>query len=203
MGPMDNVNIGKGAVLRKVDEAWKQLTVADCTQLLEELKDDCVPHVDVLVKHGVYNEKEARHVKRHWYADDEHSYWPNVPHKEQILRAGYVRAVELVKQSIADGQPSLPIVSYWICSGNHFQSIVCKSDHQITVILLTPYVSHYLGQYLPPNVIPEDMWLVANEAEIDQARAPALDNWFERGDDCGPKVPTQWDGVYTTQIFGN
>lgn len=203
MGPMDNVNIGKGAVLRKLDAAWKHLTAADCVQLLTELKDKSVQHVDVLVRQGIFTADEADHVRKHWYGRDENSYWPNVRHKEEILRVGYIHAVELVQQGISDGQQSLPIVSYWICAGHHYQAIVCRSAQQITVILLTPYVSHYQGQYLPPNRIPEDMWLVGNENDIDQARAPALDNWFGRGDLCGPKVATQWDHVFMTQIFGN
>ena len=204
MGPMDNVNIGKGAVLRKLDTGWSNLTVGDCTRLLDELRDRSIDHVDVLVRHNIYTQGEADHVKEHWYGEDENGYWPNITKKQEILRAGYIRAVEEVIEHLKNkpDQP-MPIVSYWICSGSHFQSLVCKSDQQITVILLTPSVSHYLGQYLPPNRIPEDMWLVGQEREIDQARAPALDNWFDRGDHCGPKESSDFDGIFWTQIYGN
>jgi hypothetical protein len=108
------------------------------------------------------NEEEERHAREDALGA---GWWPEHPAKEEILRAAYIRAIEI---SIASGSPK-PISTLWVRGLNRFEAAVVEYKERIIVHWLTPD---------PPVALPppfdevnarmeEGIWAVGLEERVD------------------------------------
>ena len=109
---------------------------------------------------------------------------PKSDEKRAILLSAYIQALRVALYVNPDAPPhqrtrrakALPIVSYWISGGPHYEMYVAlsKSGNEVHVLIMTPTPHH------PPPPRPqgrdEDIWAIASDAriqELHQAIPPA------------------------------
>jgi hypothetical protein len=121
-------HITKGSIHQKVDAAANDLSKrAAFLAALEDWEQD---YVDILVEHAGLTESEARHLRDKWYGP--HGWLPQDPPIEEEIRKGLIRAIQKASDE------NLPIDSWWIAVGNHFEVFEVVSKQQVTRIILTP-----------------------------------------------------------------
>ncbi|HZR83416.1 MAG TPA: hypothetical protein VFD92_20140 [Candidatus Binatia bacterium] len=151
--------ITKGRIITNADLNLRHPTHA----LYEGLR--AIPRMSdraALPEFGVLRESDKPHVDDEFFGK---KWWPEIQHKEDIVREGYLKAMKL---SLAHAIQK-PIVSYWITGLPKFEVMVAESDHQITVFLLTPLPPE---PQLPPaeKTYDENLWLIAAEERIAELR---------------------------------
>ena len=118
---------------------------------------------DLGIKHGVIDKSAKTHVEEDAFGGFKilKAWWPGFAKKEEIVREGYALAYE----KAGEGKKMLPIITYWVTGGNHFEIAVARSDHQVTVFLATPPPP-------PPTKdrkeVDEDIWFVATTDRIEE-----------------------------------
>ncbi len=218
-GIMSSRNISKSPTLRTADDLYKSAVVR--VTVLERLVrgDD---YGTVIVDEKFMTQPHLDRVISQWFLEAPPGYWPHHELKAGIVAGGHRKALELSlnlpsvgpstpeqveakKNEIGDNASyGKPIVSYWLCAGSHFQSVVAESDQQITLLLLTPS--------FPNNVLPdkpvtkhENIWLVSNARDA-QKLIQAASFKGEGNEDLGHTVPKSEDevitGVCVTPIYG-
>lgn len=189
-------NISKGQMMRSLDEffsAPRDPSFFD--EAIAKLNNRKIDLVDIWEEYGLADKEQLKHLSKHWLGDGPMSYWPTHYKKEQIIRAGFVRALEQAKEH------NLPIDNQWICAGHHFQVAVTYTPRQIQILYLTPHAKILRNE--PASDVLENTWIVANEIDIDNIRRPALEHWFGHDDPVPVKGKTAWKGIYETQIYGD
>jgi hypothetical protein len=82
------------------------------------------------------DEQRKAHIGAHWIGGDR---------EQRILAQALVRAGELALQ---DG---VPIDAYWVFAGDQFEAAVCRSQQQVTVLVVTPYPNVPTEGEAPPD----------------------------------------------------
>ena len=116
---------------------------------------------EALVRAGVLDStadaKTILHLKVHWFGSDWRAWWPEKDARDEVLRLGFV-------QLLSPASGTLPVRIVWVCSGEYFQTILLKSNEQLTMIVLTPPIPN--GVKLPAaNQYEADITMVASLAE--------------------------------------
>ena len=149
--------ITKGRILTNADKNLRHPTHGLYEGLRSALKmSDNAKVTDVIV------ESDRSHVEDEFFGK---KWWPEIPHKEDIVREGYLKAMKLSLAHVTQKS----VVTYWIAGVPKFEVMVAESDHQITLFLLTPKPPE--GQ-LPAaeHSYPENLWVVATEDRIAEIR---------------------------------
>ena len=114
------------------------------------------------------------HVRNEFFGGDPNKdFFPNVPahSAEEIVRGGYIRALELAL-ALGPPAPPKPIVGYWIIAnhkdaeGDVFEVFVAETTREVHVLMLTPKPS---ADFKPPganHARTEKMWVVSTEKRI-------------------------------------
>lgn len=156
-------SVSKGRIFRLLDHYLRPGSLPNArTALLNRLNkgDDintilgALPAPPVAIGYNALDARELSHIDNHWFgsANKTRTYWPEQPEKDTIVREAYKKALLL---SLGAGNViTVPIVSYWLCAGNHFEVVVCNDEapgaaapNQITVLIMTPSVAYrYLGR---------------------------------------------------------
>jgi uncharacterized membrane protein len=126
--------IVKPPVLERLDELSKNLLLVE--PLLKSLKMEMQRSlVDIGVQHKCLDagSEEARCLRQRWF-DHEQGWWKELPPAEPVVRRGLVRALELITEH------KLPLDCYWILGADQIKVTVSKSEHQVTVVFLSPTV---------------------------------------------------------------
>jgi uncharacterized membrane protein len=124
--------IVKPPLLKRIDELSKNLLLVD--PLLKALKTETQRSlVDIGVQHKCIDaaSDEASCLRQRWF-DHEHGWWKDLPPAEAVLRRGLIRALELITEH------KLPLDCYWVLGADQIKVTVSKSDHQITLLILSP-----------------------------------------------------------------
>lgn len=177
MGVMPE-RIGKGPVLRKLDERYK--LQGNREQALENLltvypNDDVA---DIGEKVAVLGPDEKTHLKEDWFGRNPHKKpWWGAQHVDHILKKGLIKALQ---EADPKENPNVhkPIKTLWICSGDGetgpFEVYVHSTEVQVTLIIFSPELPG--GSYKDkPHFKPEkDIWvakrihnIAAKEGELD------------------------------------
>lgn len=161
MGTMCS-NVAKGWLAYEMENNLNN--TPDYDDILLKLRNKNRTITEVLYDIGVLtagqngHDEMKSHLDKHWFSDGPDSYWPHNPAKAETMRQGYIKAVETAQQS------ALPVEILWVCAGHHFQSVVNKSDFQVTWLLLTPSFPNAVFQ--TPATDPDNMWVVGIRSEI-------------------------------------
>lgn len=183
-------NIARNQVLRSLDE---QLN--DATKRVQHyrLRLQGTPIWDIAVEMGYADADTAEHLKTHYYGTGTQAYWPaeewpDIGDKEEIVRLGYMRAIETAGVNLndsdldwvprndngdainADGEVihghELAIASYWVCAGSHFEVSVSRTDEQVTLLILTPSLPALPERRRMRLPRPDDTWVVAPSSKV-------------------------------------
>ena len=161
----------------RMNEEWDRLhsTAAGRAWCLGELKKSRGrPLCDVLVALKLLSAAQARHLDIHWLADRPPGWWPASRPKGDILREGYIKALEVAIAA------DLPTSSYWVCTGEAFEVVILKSPQQVTILVATPEV--------PASVVPpqaqtlQDVWVVCSADTAQELLVPYEENWMQAPD---------------------
>ena len=124
----------KPPVLKRLDELSKNLLLVE--PLLKSLKAEMQRSlVDIGVQHKCVDagSDEAKCLRQRWF-DHEQGWWKELPPSEPVVRRGLIRALELITEH------KLPLDCYWILGADQVKVVVGKSEHQVTVLFLSPMV---------------------------------------------------------------
>lgn len=124
----------KPRVLKRVDALSKNLHLVE--PLLKALKSETQRSlIDIGVEHECIADSadEAGCLRKQWL-DRENGWWKDLPPAEPVLRRGMIRALELVTEH------KLPLDCYWVLGADTIKVAVCKGEHQVTMLVLSPSV---------------------------------------------------------------
>jgi hypothetical protein len=152
---------------------------------------------------GALEESDREHVEvvtlgEELREDDEKErkpWWPGIRLKEEIVRAGYLEAINISLKS----QIPLPIVSYWVSGPETFEVVIAQSDHQITVFFITPkHDTRRVPRTQTATARTERLWVVAPKQRIDAIKASFPEGYGMNDLD----KPTEVDEIRCLQLKG-
>jgi hypothetical protein len=121
----------------------------------------------------VTNTTHETHTRDEFFGNGSRAFFPVMGghRQDQIVRAGYIRAIEQALGSDPTLAPK-PIVTYWILNGHQetdpdaFELYVAETPNEVHVLLLTPRPAHRAAPPSARHERIEDMWLVATSHHI-------------------------------------
>ncbi len=144
------------------------------------------PQIDDLledaVQRGIITDGTRQHVRADWLQ----LYWPKATHANRILQRGLYWAVRLARYIDGDDtkgerKAALPLCSVWICTGEYgdprFEVVSLVSEHQVTVIFLTPPPEKDLS--LPSGLAMQPIWSTRCEAFPEVPGERLIDTWYQ------------------------
>jgi len=194
--PVMCANVAKSWLIQEIESTLSN--DPDYDDILAKLRDKSRSITSVLFDIGTLregykpHERMKEHLDKHWFNDGPDAYWPHRPAKEEIIRHGHIKCVELAQAH------RLPVCILWVCAGHHFQCAVTKSDAQITMLLLTPHTPNAVPQL--SSTEPEDIWVIGPTIDIDEIVREAV-NYDGRptNDDC--TLLDKDSGIWEAPIF--
>lgn len=169
--------IGTPVSKGKMNAAWDELhsTAKGRAWCLAELKKSRgKPITEMLLHLKLVSKGQAAHLEKHWLPDKPPGYWPRSRPKGDILREGYIKALEVAIAA------DVPTSSYWICTGEAFEVMILKGAMQVTILVATPEV--------PADTVPtvaqelQDIWIVCSADTADELLQPFEENWMHAPD---------------------
>jgi hypothetical protein len=148
--------VTKGTIFRRLDELSRNRDlVRRMVAALQNLPQ--VSIADLGVEHGYIkdNDEEAGHVRTHWL--DSEGWFKDLGPVEPLLRAAMIKAGELVLEH------DLPCDAYVVSGHDRLEVAVCKSDRQITLMVLSPVPPIEPTEKGLPDE--EDIWMVRGQTE--------------------------------------
>ncbi len=150
--------LSKGNIFRKIDRYMSNPQ----QHFIDDLKKTGQLH-ELGEQRGILEgQEQLDHTSRELFggADDRVAWFPDAPHKHEIIQQGYVKATELALQS----DPPKPVVTYWVNGLSNFEVMVGQSDAQVTVFLLTPEPPPAKLNTRPH--VDDDLWLISSDARL-------------------------------------
>jgi hypothetical protein len=129
--------VGKGDIMRKLDALLNDNTKRG--QFLNRIKAKKADGswkedlVDVGADMLPLTQKEAKHLRDHWFAEYE-SWWPKQQPADIVMRLGLIQAIGLGTRTAT----ALRFDVNWVCGIPDVQLTSCVSPGQVTVLILTP-----------------------------------------------------------------
>ena len=124
--------------LNAIEEIANRSSIEDLRKIGEALKEG-VSFNDLLEvwSQGAHqvSKKELDHVARDWF-DPKTGWWRKLKPAEK-MRDGLLTAIQLRTENARNGRP-LPVAYFWSPNATTFQFVPLLSEHQLTVVLLTP-----------------------------------------------------------------
>src|SRR5262245_20057560 len=132
MGGGVYTRLAKGKLFAALDAA---IAAGNRAALKQELMAAATKLSDIGVKHSLLTQKDRRHADDGWFGDfksqnPDKAWWPYFGVKESIVRQGYILAYEKAERP---GSTPLPVVTYWLNTGDRFEVLVTRSQYQVTV----------------------------------------------------------------------
>jgi hypothetical protein len=184
--------IDKGHLLKDTDKLLARTT--QYRKRLAELKGtDSL--VDLATKQKIISSKDdLRHAEKEWLGgpNEPLAWWPNIEHKEAILREGFIRAYEI---ALRDPDDVRPIETFWIPGWSSFATVALAGPGKVTLLLiLTPPP--------PPGKLTgtknQNVFVVASDKTI----AGILDTYANRDDAASNVSQTSTCGVEVFRVKG-
>jgi len=185
--PVALTNVIKGTMNAKADVRLRLRegeSIDECRARFQELLarfqdgEDLADHAKTRVAIGddhptVTNAPHEIHAREEFLGQGDRAFFPQMGgHRvDQIVRAGYIRAIEQALGSDPTLAPK-PIVTYWILNGRQetdpdaFELYVAETPNEVHVLLMTPRPAHLPAPPSARHERIEDMWVVATSHHI-------------------------------------
>ncbi len=150
-GPKRLPPIMKGEILRRMEQLARDRAVVSA--MLRGLMNEPERSlVDLAIEHGYIknSDEEAGHIRNDWFSP-EGGWFPQIRAVEPVIRAGFIKAGELVLEH------RLPVDAYVVAGYDRVEVVVCKSDQQITILVLCPQLPIAPGEAEAPGL--EEIWV--------------------------------------------
>ncbi len=164
----------KGAIIREIDLRLQRPKPEFLTELAAMGGSDRLSDLALDNDHGTITRKQKPHVDVDWFGQGK-GWWPDLPNKEKIMRATYMRAL-----GIALSYTNVPpIRSYWIAGiPKTFQCYVHDSTSvggAVNVFWVTPAVPK-VGAAKSDETL-SDLWVIGSESDIEAIRSKFPDGY--------------------------
>ena len=214
-------SVVRGEVLARIDES---LNREDLDESITRLKSNRLFEV-ADERQGLRSDEERRHAKEDAFnidAADENAsatgWWPEGQQveetgreREEIIRAAYLRALEVKRERKAAGQDK-PIHTLWIRGSDRVEAYVVETGLEILVQWLTPDPPEYeksSGRTTPPPadkvspITDEGIWAVGTPARIDGyiARFDAVGGYAPERRSVGEGRTVEYEGIAGAKAF--
>ena len=144
----------------------------------------------------VLSQDAISHLERDWFKAGQDNYWPHNDNKLEIVRHGLAEAVQL---KIDNG---MPISILWICAGHHFQVALHGSEHQITVLVMTPHTPH--GRGYNKTTTKEELWVIGTKRDMNEIiREAGFGGRDSKPDKEVDLTPGSTKKVYKVRIYSD
>ena len=185
--------IDKGHLLGGTDKLLAR--TAQYRKRLEELKCGRDSLVDLATQQKILSTpQDMTHAAKEWLGGpgEPRAWWPDVEHKEAILREGFIRAYEI---ALRDPDEVRPIKTFWIPGWTSFATVALAGPGDVTLLLiLTPSP--------PPGKLVgtknQNIFVAASEATI----AGILAGYANRAEVEGNVSSTSTRGVQVFRVKG-
>jgi hypothetical protein len=113
------------------------------------------------------------HTRDEFFGNGSRAFFPVMGghRQDQIVRGGYIRAIEAALGSDEGAAPK-PIVTYWVITGRTeedpgaFELFVAETPNEVHVLILTPQPAHVPTAPPARHERVEDMWVVSTSHHI-------------------------------------
>jgi hypothetical protein len=161
----DVIHASKSSGILRLDKRLERPTPSDGQRLIDN------PDVFAVMKDQlILGAGDAAHMANDIFGAQ---WWPQAPlNKADILRAAYIKAVELATQPLP-AAPAKPIVTYHIkgMDKDVFEAVVTATDREVHVLWMTPSVPMPAA---PPQQRPpleeQDVWLIGSAQRVASVR---------------------------------
>jgi hypothetical protein len=169
MPSMPNYFLGKGSQFAMLDQQFGGANFMNAyAAALRRLKGPgAQPLGDLAAEHADpasalapgLNQADVTHFSDHWLKDKSQNGWWQDKHVEDILRLGFIEAIEQAQQA------KKPIETWWVCADeDEFQIYICEGEQQITVMVFTPLPTHEDTHVMTER---EPIWVVKKHDDYD------------------------------------
>jgi len=173
----DVIGASKSAGILRLDRRLARSSLQDA-QLLRDHPDV----FDVMKDQLILAAQDEGHMSGDIFGTN---WWPDTPaNKADILRAAYIKAIELANEPGPQGDPK-PIITYHIkgLEKDVFEVTVAATDREVHVLWLTPRAPAPAGT---PPLQEQDLWLVGSKGRVTAAHNRYLDMGYAEAE--VPKV---------------
>jgi len=135
----------------------------------------------------VTNSSHEAHTRDEFFGSGSRAFFPVMGgHREdQIVRGGYIRALELALGQDPQSAPK-SIVTYWIITGRHqedpgaFELYVAETPAEVHVLILTPQPAQLPAPPPASHERMEDMWLIGTTHHVKEIAEHAYPRGYTR-----------------------
>jgi hypothetical protein len=185
--PVALTNVIKGTMIVNSDLRLRPRegeSIAECRARFEQLLgsfrdgDELVDHAKTRTARGddrpmARNRSHEIHTRDEFFGNGSRAFFPAMGgHRvDQIVRAGYIRAIELSLGRDPQLAPK-PIVTYWVLNGREetdpdaFELFVAETPNEIHVLLLTPQPAYLPAPPPASSERVEDLWIVSTAQHV-------------------------------------
>ena len=185
--PVALTNVIKGTMIVRSDQRLRLRegeSIGECRARFRELLagfqggEELVDHAKNRVAIGddlpmATNASNETHTRDEFFGNGPDAFFPVMGghRQDQIVRAGYIRAIEQALGSDPALAPK-PIVTYWILNGRQetdpdaFELYVAETPNEVHVMILTPRPAHVPTPPSARHERIEDMWVVSTSHHI-------------------------------------
>jgi hypothetical protein len=186
----DPIRASKSVGILRLDHRLARSSLADA----QMLKDN--PDVfQVMKEQLILGSQDEAHMTGdilggNWWRD-------TPPNRADILRAAYVKAIELANEPRPQGEPK-PIITYHIrgLAADVFEVAVAATDREVHVLWLTPATpAPGSGLQARPPLEEQDLWMAASEQRVTTVRNRYLEMGYPDNEVPQPESIPGIDGV--------
>jgi hypothetical protein len=136
-----------------------------------------------------------KHVRQHWYADGDGSFWPDLPNRNRIQRQAWLQLLRTLQAN------PRPVSIFWLCEHQiqrSFQIAISEEPLQVTAIVLTPFVNY---TELPEmEAVSEDIWVFSDEAGADEILRESAEQGLNEPSKNTKTCQDLGQGVWMTEV---
>lgn len=121
-------NITKGFILEELDRYLSTTAIANLASLKAELEDEGNLLPSIAKARLSLRNIDEQHLQDHWFdlgqpATKPDLWWKDIQPVDPIVRYGLARLLQAIIDRNTAGEPRLPVDSYWMCAGHHFEVV--------------------------------------------------------------------------------
>jgi hypothetical protein len=197
--PVALTNVIKGRMIERSDDRYRLRegeSIGECRARFSEhlarlqAGQDFGEHAKTRVAIGddlqiATNAAHEIHARDEFLGNGEQAYFPVMGGQDQIVRGGYIRAIELALGEDPAAAPK-SIVTYWIVTGRKeedpdaFELFVAETPNEVHVLILTPQPARVPAPPPAKHERVEDMWVVSTSHHIKHLAEDAYPKGYTR-----------------------